>query len=462
MSIPQKGGKKIESFEQLVSFFEAGCKPKSQWLIGTEHEKFGFNRITHQPLPYEGECSIKSLLEGLRNSFNWQPIFEGENLIGLAKNGANISLEPGGQIELSGAPLHTLHETEVELNQHIREIAQIGHSIQAEFLAIGAAPEWTHEQMPILPKARYKLMTEYMKKVGRFGVNMMYRTSTVQVNLDYSSETDMVQKFRVALALQPVATALFANSPYFEGKQTGYMSNRSRFWQDLDSSRTGMLPFVFDEGFGFELWTNYALDVPMYFVIQNGDFLDARGLSFRSFMQGKLPILPNQLPMDSDWANHLTTIFPEVRIKKFMEMRGADMGSYNHVLALSAFWVGLIYDQTALDAAWDLVKGFDEETRENLRIQASKHGLKGAHNDIRILDLAREALKISEAGLNSRRQAAKGINHIDESQYLSPLKEALQNGLSQAEVLTKMGEEKWKGNLSSIYDYCRIGTDVDT
>ena len=457
MSIAQTGCLELESFDQYVEYLEAGCKPKAEWRIGTEHEKFGFIKSTKLPLPYEGTRSIQTFFKGLQNTFGWNPIYEKGSLIGLKKNNANISLEPGGQIELSGAPVQTLQDTEEELLQHLKEITQIGQKINVDFLATGAAPGWTHEQMPILPKGRYKLMTEYMKKVGMFGVNMMYRTCTVQVNLDYSSEADMVKKFRVALALQPIATALFANSPIFEGKLTGYMSNRSRFWQDLDPDRTGMLPFVFDDGFGFESWTEYALDVPMYFVIKDEEFLDARGMSFRDFLHGKLSILPNQLPKESDWGNHLTTIFPEVRIKKFMEMRGADMGSKEHVLALSAFWVGLFYNQTALDAAWDLVKGFDTEMRENLRIEASKHGLQGSHGNVKIKEIAQQALLISEEGLEMNDRNGQTINNRNDASYLEPLRESIQKGTSQAEILSKKMNDEWNGDLAPIYEYCRIG-----
>ncbi len=456
MSIPQAGGTVIESFEQLVGFFEAGCKPMSRWRIGTEHEKFGFNAASRQPLAYEGDCSIKTLLTGLKDSFDWQPVYEGQHLIGLTKNGANISLEPGGQIELSGAPLTNLHATRSELDRHLHEINHVGREMGAKFLAIGAAPEWPHEHMPVLPKGRYKLMTDYMRKVGRFGVNMMYRTCTVQVNLDYSSEADMVKKFRVALALQPVATALFANSPFFERKRSGYMSTRSRFWLDLDQDRTGMLPFVFDEGFGFERWAEYAIDVPMYFVLQDGNFLDARGLSFRSFTEGKLPILPNRLPRDSDWANHLTTIFPEVRVKRFIEMRGADMGSRQHVLALPAYWTGLMYDQRALDGAWELVKSLDEDMREGLREEAARCGLKGSYKNVRLLDLAQETLKLAHSGLSHRGERSLQWDRKDETQYLEPLWDAVQSGQSPAELLIDKVAHEWNGNLEPIYDYCSI------
>ncbi|MEM7686122.1 MAG: glutamate--cysteine ligase, partial [Pseudomonadota bacterium] len=351
MSIPQQGGGPIESRDDLAEYLASGCKPKDDWRIGTEHEKFGYCKDTLKALPYAGERSIKAVLEGLRDRFGWAPLEEGGNIIGLTKNGANVSLEPGGQLELSGAPLETIHETCDEVNSHLAEVKSIADEIGVRFIGLGAAPHWSHEDMPMMPKGRYKLMTRYMGEVGTHGTQMMYRTCTVQVNLDFASEADMVQKLRVALALQPVATALFANSPFFEGKPNGHVSWRSRIWRDLDADRTGMLPWVFEDGMGFERWVDYALDVPMYFVYRDGQYIDALGQSFRDFLDGKLPALPGEVPTLSDWADHLTTIFPEARIKKFIEMRGADGGPWRRLCALPALWVGLLYDQGALDAA---------------------------------------------------------------------------------------------------------------
>ena len=454
MSIPQQGSKIIEHYHDLVEYLELGCKPKSQWRIGTEHEKFGFTLHDQNPLPYEGECSIISILTGLQDEFSWRPVFEGENLIGLRKNGANISLEPGGQIELSGAPLETLHETCDEVNNHLNEVRTIGNRIGAGFIGIGAAPEWSHEQMPVLPKGRYQLMTEYMKKVGQLGVQMMYRTCTVQVNLDFSSESDMVKKLRVALALQPVATAFFANSPFFEGKLTNHLSWRSRIWRDLDPDRTGMLPFVFDEGFGFEAWTEYALDVPMYFVFRDNQYIDARGLSFRDFLKGKLPVLPGELPLDSDWGDHLTTIFPEARIKRFIEMRGADGGTWGRLCALPALWVGLMYDQNSLDEAWELVKSFDTETRENLRVESSRLGFQGKVGDIKIWDLARQALNIADKGLQARKKYASNQPLVNERHFLNALWDSLDTRKTPADELLEKYHGEWKGQIGPIYEEC--------
>ncbi|MEM6897904.1 MAG: glutamate--cysteine ligase, partial [Pseudomonadota bacterium] len=375
MSIPQSGGGPINGFEDLVTYLESGCKPKSDWRIGTEHEKFGYNSETLLPLPYDGPCSIRAMLEGLRDGFGWSPLEEAGQIIGLTKGGANISLEPGGQLELSGAPLTTIHETCDEVNEHLDEVKTVADRIGAGFIGLGAAPVWSHDQMPMMPKGRYKLMDAYMGKVGTTGTWMMRRTCTVQVNLDFSSEADMVQKMRVALAMQPIATAIFSNSPFWEGKPNGHKSWRARIWRGLDAARTGMLPFVFEDGFGFERWVDYVLDVPMYFVYRDGVYIDALGQSFRDFLAGKLPALQGETPTLSDWADHLTTVFPEARVKKFIEMRGADGGPWRRLCALPAFWVGLTYDQGALDAAWDMVKGWSAEARDALRVAASVDGL---------------------------------------------------------------------------------------
>tara|TARA_Y100000815_G_C13302739_1_gene485228 strand:+ start:165 stop:1535 length:1371 start_codon:yes stop_codon:yes gene_type:complete len=451
MSIPQSGGGPIESFDQLAQYLADGCKPKTDWRIGTEHEKFGYCKDTLNPIPYAGPRSVLAVLEGLRDRHGWKPIQEGDYLIGLEKDGANVSLEPGGQLELSGAPLESIHETCDEVNTHLREVKGIADEVGVGFIGLGAAPIWTHEQMPVMPKGRYKLMTEYMDKVGTMGKTMMYRTCTVQVNLDFGSEADMVQKFRVALALQPVATALFANSPFLEGKPNGHKSWRSRVWRDLDADRTGMLPFVFEDGFGFERYVDYALDVPMYFVYRDGKYINALGQSFRDFMKGRLPALPGETPTLSDWADHLTTAFPEARIKKFMEMRGADGGPWRRLCALPAFWVGLMYDQGALDAAWDLVKGWDAETREALRVAASKDALQAQVGDINMLDLSRRVLAISREGLKARAKPGAGGMIPDERHFLHALEDSVEDGRVPADELLEHYHGDWAGDLSRIY-----------
>lgn len=452
MSIPQSGEGFIENPEQMVEYLASGCKPKSDWRIGTEHEKFGYCKDTLKPLPYSGERSILTVLEGLRDEYGWSPILEAGNLIGLSKNGANVSLEPGGQLELSGAPLETIHETCDEVNTHLREVRSVADRVGVGFIGLGAAPTWHHEDMPVMPKGRYKLMTDYMDRVGSMGKSMMYRTCTVQVNLDFASEADMVQKMRVALALQPVATALFANSPFFEGKLNGHQSWRSRIWRDLDADRTGMLPFVFENGFGFEAWVDYALDVPMYFVYRDGKYLNALGQSFRDFLKGQLPALPGQIPTLGDWADHLTTIFPEARVKKFIEMRGADGGPWRRLCALPAFWVGLCYDQTSLDAAWDLVKGWDAETRENLRIAASQNGLNASVEGINLSNVAQEVVALAHHGLEAReRQGANGLL-ANETHFLNALHDTLASGKSPADELVDLYNTEWQQDVAPIFD----------
>jgi len=451
MSIPQSGGGPIERHEQLAELLSKGCKPKEQWRIGTEHEKFGYCKDGLKPLPYEGERSVRSVLEGLQQRFHWDPIFEGDNIIGLTKDGANVSLEPGGQLELSGAPLETIHQTCDEVNTHLREVKEVADEIGVGFIGLGAAPIWTHDQMSMMPKGRYKLMTDYMDRVGTHGKQMMYRTCTVQVNLDFGSEADMVQKLRVALALQPVATALFANSPFFEGKPNGHKSWRARIWRDLDASRTGMLPWVFEDGMGFERWVQWVLDVPMYFVYRDGKYIDALGQSFRDFLKGQLPALPGETPTLSDWADHLTTVFPEARIKQFIEMRGADGGPWRRLCALPAFWVGLMYDQTALDAAWDIAKGWDAETREALRVAASVEGLDANVNGINMRELAREVVAISESGLKARAKPGAGGLITDETHFLSALKDTLESGKTPADELLDLYNGEWGGDLTNVY-----------
>lgn len=443
MSIPQSGGGPIEDFSQLAEMMESGSKPKADWRIGTEHEKFGWLTDSRAPLPYAGDRSISALFAGLQ-SFGWTPVAEADNVIGMTRAGANISLEPGGQFELSGAPLENLHQGAAELQNHLDEVRAIADPLGIKFMGIGAAPEWSATTMPVMPKGRYRLMTDYMGRVGTHGTQMMYRTCTVQVNLDYASEADMVKKLRVAIALQPVATALFASSPFFDGKPNGHKSWRSRIWRGLDNARTGMLPFAFDQGFGFQQYVDWVLDAPMYFVYRDGKYINALGQSFRAFLKGELPALPGEKPTLSDWADHMTTVFPEARVKKYIEMRGADCGDQAHIDALPAFWVGLMYDDAALDAAWDLVKGFDTETRETLRVNASVSALQAEANGIKLLDLARAAVGLSHAGL-----AARGL---DEQRYLAPLVQNLATEKTQADRWLDLYNGAWGKDLTPIYE----------
>ncbi len=453
MSIPQSGGGPIERFEQLAEYIAAGEKPAADWRIGTEHEKFGFLTDSLLPLPYDGPRSIRALFQGLQDQFGWTPVREQENVIGLKRDGAFISLEPGGQVELSGAPLATLHDTAAETARHLAEVTAVADPMGVAFLGIGAAPVWTHEQMPMMPKGRYRLMTGYMQKVGRLGTQMMYRTSTVQVNLDFASEADMVKKLRVGLALQPVATALFASSPFLEGKLNGMKSWRAHIWQNLDAARTGMLPFAFEDGMGYQRYVDWVLDVPMYFVYRDGQYINALGQSFRDFLKGELPALPGEKPTLSDWADHLTTVFPEARVKRYIEMRGADAGNEAHLAALPAFWTGLLYDGSALDAAWDLVKGLDAATREGLRVAAGRDALQGEAGGVRLMDLARQAVAISRAGLAARGRLAGGV---DETVHLAALEDSLGRGAVQADRLIAEYTGAWGGDLTPVYEACRL------
>ncbi len=451
MSIPQSGGRPIEQLEQLAEYLASGCKPPEDWRIGTEHEKFGFDLARHLPLPYEGPASILAMLEGLRDRYGWAEVREAGKLIGLTRDGANVSLEPGGQLELSGAPLETIHQTCDEVNEHLREVKAIADGIGVGFMGLGAAPEWTHEQMPVMPKGRYALMTPYMDRVGTTGKMMMYRTCTVQVNLDFASEADMVAKLRTSLALQPVATALFAASPFFDGRVNGWKSWRARIWRDLDAARTGMLPFAFEDGMGFERYVDYALDVPMYFVYRDGKYIDALGQSFRDFLAGRLPALPGELPTFSDWADHLTTIFPEVRLKKFLEMRGADGGPWRRLCALPALWVGLLYDADALSAAWDLCRDWTAAERDALRHDAARYGLSAEIRGRTMRDLSRDVLEIARAGLAARARSGAGGTVPDETHFLNALHEIVESGETPADEMLARYDGPWKGELSPVY-----------
>jgi glutamate--cysteine ligase len=452
MSIPQEGGGPIETAGQLVEFIASGCKPRAAWRIGTEHEKFGYRLADRMPLPYEGTCSVRAMLEGLRDRFGWAPVIEGQHVIGLKKGGANVSLEPGGQLELSGAPLVTIHQTCEEVNQHLAEVRSVAQDIGAGFLGVGAAPVWRLDQIPVMPKGRYAIMSRYMPKVGTQGLDMMYRTCTVQVNLDFASEADMARKMRAAHALQPVATALFASSPFFEGKPNGFRSWRGRIWRDVDRARSGVLPFVFEDGFGFERYVDWALDVPMYFVYRQGRYIDAAGQSFRDFLDGRLPALPGEKPTLSDWADHLTTLFPEARLKKYIEMRGADGGPWRRLCALPAFWVGLVYDEAALDAALDVCAGWTQEERVRLREDAAEHGLAARIGGRSLREVAGELLGIAERGLRARAEAWDF--DADESHFLNALRDSVERGETLADEFLRLHATDWEGDLSRLYrDY---------
>ncbi len=439
----------LEDFSELVDFIASGEKPRDRWRIGTEHEKFAYRRSDLGRLTYEGPQGIKAMLEGLQR-FGWQPVYEAGNIIALNMDGASISLEPGGQFELSGAPLDNLHQTCAEVHTHLAQVKAVAEEMDVGFLGLGFDPKWRREDIPVMPKGRYKLMLSYMPTRGNLGPDMMLRSCTVQVNLDYDSEADMVQKFRIALALQPLATALFANSPMTEGKPNGFLSYRSHIWTDTDPDRTGMLPFVFDGDMGYEAYADYALDVPMYFVYRDGVYLDALGLSFRDFMAGKLEVLPGEKPTLKDWEDHLTTLFPEVRLKTFLEMRGADGGPWASLCALPALWVGLLYDAASQNAAWDLVKGFTVDEMAGLRAEVAKSGLATPiPGGGTMRDLAGEVLEIAMAGLRGRRRP--GAITADETEYLATLQATVAAGRTPAEVLLQRYHEEWDQSVDPIY-----------
>jgi glutamate--cysteine ligase len=444
----------VRSRDELVAWLAQGEKPRVDWRIGTEHEKFVFHTGQLTPVPYEGERSIRALMEALIARFGWEPIMEGDNIIALKRAdgepGGTISLEPGGQFELSGRPTATLHETAEETQDHFYEILSVGEALGIGFLGLGFSPKWTLAETPRMPKARYEIMTRYMPKVGSCGLDMMYRTATIQVNLDFESEADMVKKLRVSLALQPIASALFAASPFTEGRLNGFKSMRSEVWRDVDKARTGLLPFAFEPGMGYERYVDYALQVPMYFVYRAGRYIDASGASFADFMDGRLEALPGERPTMDDWSDHLTTLFPEVRLKRFLEMRGADGGPWQRICALSALWVGLLYDADALDAAWSLVKDWTAEEREGLRAAVPRTALATRFRDTRVQAIAHEILHIACKGLRARGQINRASQ--DESIYLEPLQEVAATGRTLADELIQQFEGPWRGEIDHVFE----------
>lgn len=439
----------IESKDDLLSVFERGSKPAERWRIGTEHEKFVYRTSDHRAPSYDEQGGIRDLLMAMTR-FGWEPVEENGYVIALAGDDGNVSLEPAGQFELSGAPLENLHQTCAETGRHLRQVQEVGKELGLGFLGLGMWPDKRRDELPIMPKGRYAIMLRHMPRVGSLGLDMMLRTCTIQTNLDYASEADMVKKFRVSLALQPLATALFANSPFTEGKPNGLLSYRSHIWTDTDAARTGMLPFVFEDGFGFERWADYILDVPMYFAVRDGKYVDLAGQDFRAFMDGKLAALPGERATLGDWNDHISTAFPEVRLKSYLEMRGADGGPWNRICALPAFWVGLLYDDNALDAAWDMVKHWTIADHHRIREEVPRLGLQAKGPRGRTFQqLGKEILAIAEAGLT--RRARLNSSGDNEAIFLAPLFEIVESGKTPAERLLDAYHGRWAGDLSQVY-----------
>ncbi|CDY41369.1 BnaC03g65140D [Brassica napus] len=411
--------------EDLIAYLASGCKSKDKWRIGTEHEKFGFEVNTLRPMKYD---QIAELLNSIAERFEWEKVMEGDKIIGLKQT--LHSLEPGGQFELSGAPLETLHQTCGEVNSHLYQVKAVAEEMGIGFLGIGFEPKWRREDIPIMPKGRYNIMRNYMPKVGSLGLDMMLRTCTVQVNLDFSSEADMIRKFRASLALQPIATALFANSPFTEGKPNGFLSMRSHRWTDTGKDRTGMLPFVFDDSFGFEQYVDYVLCLPKQRICPQ-------------FLAGKLPCLPGELPTYNDWENHLTTIFPEVRLKRYLEMRGADGGPWRGLCALPAFWVGLLYDEDVLQAILDLTADWTHAEREMLRNKVPVTGLKTPFRDGFLKHVAEDVLKLAKDGLERR-----GYKEVG---FLNAVGEVVRTGVTPAENLLDMYNGEWGQSVDPVF-----------
>lgn len=445
----------IDGKASLIDWIAQGCKPESAFRIGTEHEKFGFRIGTNDPIPYEGPDGIEALLFAMEKLLDWEAIMDDGRIIGLAAKtgGGAISIEPGGQFELSGAPLKSIHDTCREANSHLTHLRRCAEPLGIGFLGVGSSPIWSFDETPKMPKSRYDIMRGYMPKVGSRGLDMMHRTCTIQVNLDFSSEMDMIKKMRVSLALQPIATAIFANSPFMDGAPTGRLSERSEIWKDTDNNRAGMLPFVFDEAFGFEAYVDYALDVPMYFLKRGDTYHDVTGTTFRDFMAGALKDdVPKGYPMMGDWVNHVGTIFPEVRLKRFLEMRGADGGPWRGICALPALWVGLLYDRTSLDAAYDLIAGWTTQEMQALRDAVPTEGLNASYQGRPLLTLAKEVVALSRAGLFRREKLSD--TGLDETHYLEPIQETLASGRTPAEKMLARYEGEWSGDLSRIFkDY---------
>ncbi|MBF0161515.1 MAG: glutamate--cysteine ligase [Magnetococcales bacterium] len=445
----------VSQREPLIAWLESGCKPPSQWRVGTEHEKFGFYKQSLRPLPYEGTAGIRAVLEGMASHFDWTLVTEQGLPIALSKEAhgeeirASITLEPGGQLELSGAPLRSIHDTQEEINDHLQQLGEVCASMEVAFLGVGSQPKWPFADIPWMPKGRYREMRRYLPTRGNLSLDMMCRTATVQANLDFASEADMVQKFRLAMALQPLATALFANSPFMDGRPNGFLSYRSEIWRHTDPDRCGWLPFVFEPGFGFARYVEYALDVPMLFLYRHGHYHNAEGVPFRAFLAGRLPCLPGQYPTLADWERHLSTLFPDVRLKRYLELRGADAGNSATLCALPAFWKGLLYDSVAQETAWGLVAEWSAAERAQIHQQVPRLALNTPTPQGTLRDLAQQLLPLAKEGL--ARQELRNERGCDESVYLKHLFQVAESGITPAERLLTAYHERWHGSVDPLF-----------
>ena len=428
----------------LVKIFSEGCKEKIKWKIGTEHEKFGFKKKSLEPINFQ---DIQQIFLKLSNKYNWEKVFEDSNLIALKKNNASITLEPGGQIELSGAPMKNLFETCKEVNQHQSELDDICKSMEIDFLGMGLLPKWKLNKIKLMPKKRYKIMSEYMPQVGSKGLDMMFRTATIQANYDFSSESDMVKKMRVSQSLQPIIIALYANSPFVDGKITNYKSFRSFIWTKTDKKRCGILPFIYDNSFSFERYVDYLLDIPMYFIIRDNEYINMTKYTFRNFLEKK--VLKKIEPNLEDWKIHLTTVFPEVRLKTFIELRGADGGPWSRVCALPAFWTGILYDKKNLNEIWTKISHWDYSGIVNFYENVRRDGLNTFTPDgEKLSDFTKTILNQSGEGLVRRNIKTDRGN---ESIFLEPLKKILESGKSPAEMWKKLFFSEWKNDIDMLY-----------
>ncbi|MBF0589269.1 MAG: glutamate--cysteine ligase, partial [Magnetococcales bacterium] len=434
----------------LIEYMTQGCTPRHQWRIGCEHEKFGFRRADLTPIPYDGPDGVRAILEGMMERFGWAPILENGKPIGLLQDGASVTLEPGGQVELSGAPLETIHQIQQEINTHLEQLGAVCHDLNTAFLGIGAQPKWPFDDIPWMPKGRYRLMRAYLPTKGHLSLDMMARTATVQANLDFESEADMVLKFRTSLAIQPLVTALFANSPFINGAPAGQLSHRAEIWRYTDPDRCGAIPFVFEPGFGFERYVDYALDTPMLFIYRNGQYMEGGGVPFRRYLEGTHPALPGQHPTLDEWETHLSTLFPDVRLKRYLEMRGADAGNSANICALPALWKGILYDDEALNEVWQRIAGWTPEQRQRIHEEAPREALKTPINDRETLqDLALFVLEKARGGLH--RLDCKNSDGCDESIFLDTLFQIAVSGQSPAETLLDAYHGRWNGSVDPLF-----------